>query len=268
MREMPRTLGGKHCPGVHLPAVVRKCSDRGMPWDFWLILGFMAVVLPWRGRVRLQRLLALPAMNAKDRISLYAATIGFQWILAGVVLWRCLERHLTIQELGLIGKPASLVVAVGLGGAALLGFLHWFNLRRIGKMEGAAPEFLRRIAERILPRTQIEFPPFFALAITAGICEEFLYRGFAVAALHRAGIPGWGVVLITAILFGLAHTYQGPSGVAGTSVLGLVFGAVRIATGTLAPLIIWHATIDAVAGVAGSKFLLHPQNQQQPDSYQ
>jgi membrane protease YdiL (CAAX protease family) len=91
--------------------------------------------------------------------------------------------------------------------------------------------------------------------VTAGVCEEFLYRGFAMAAISRVGLPGWLVVLLTSVLFGLAHTYQGKSGVVGTSLLGMVFGGSRVLLGSLVPATVWHTTVDIVAGLAGRKYL-------------
>jgi membrane protease YdiL (CAAX protease family) len=64
------------------------------------------------------------------------------------------------------------------------------------------------------------------------------------------------VVLISSILFGLAHTYQGRSGVAGTTLMGLVFGVARVMMQSLGPVMVWHAVVDLAAGIAGPRFLL------------
>ena len=227
-----------------------------MSWDFWLIFAFLGIVIPWRGRVRLRRLLALDKVDSKEKIVLYATTIGFQWIFTLIVAWRAVARGLTPAELGVSSAGSYRLLLPSLIGAVVIGGLHWFNLRRVGQMEGAAPELLRSIARKILPNATVEFLPYFALAVTAGICEEFLYRGFAMAALSKVGLPTWLVVLLTSLLFGLAHTYQGKSGVLGTALLGLVFGGFRVVYGSLVPVSVWHATVDLVAGVAGSRYLL------------
>jgi membrane protease YdiL (CAAX protease family) len=101
----------------------------------------------------------------------------------------------------------------------------------------------------------VEFPPYLALAITAGLCEEFLYRGFAMAALSQAGLNTWQVVLVSSILFGLAHSYQGRGGILMTFVAGLVLGASRLAYNSLVPAIFWHTGVDIIAGVAGRRYL-------------
>jgi len=77
-----------------------------------------------------------------------------------------------------------------------------------------------------------------------------------MAALTRAGLPIWSVVLLSSILFGLAHLYQGRGGLLSTLVIGTVFGTARIAYDGLVPVMIWHFAVDAVAGVAGPKYLV------------
>lgn len=230
-----------------------------MAWDFWLIFFILGVLIPWRGRARLKRLLAQPAVSTKDKMILYGSTIALQWVFVVVVAWRTSIRGLTIAELGLARHLSAELLVCGLSGAIFLGTLQWLNLRRIGRMTGATPDFTRQLAARVLPASPIEFAPYFALAVTAGICEEFLYRGFAMATLSRVGIKPWGVVVISSILFGLAHIYQGRNGVFGTTLMGLVFGAARLGLQSLVPVAVWHSAIDIVAGIAGPRYLFRVQ---------
>lgn len=226
-----------------------------MPWDFWLIFLFLGVAVPWRGHLRLKKLLQRPTIDTNERLTLYAATIALQWILLGVVAWRAIARGLTPAELGISGHLSSSIVIAGVLGAVIIGGLQWLNLRRMGKMQGPAPDFMRKLVSRILPHSLVELLPYLALAVTAGVCEEFLYRGFAMAGLARAGLATWVVVLITSLLFGLAHAYQGRAGILGTAVLGALFAVARILYGSLALVMIWHTVVDIVAGIAGPKYL-------------
>jgi membrane protease YdiL (CAAX protease family) len=227
-----------------------------MPWDFWLIFMALGLLLPLRGRRRLQKLMTIPQVGRRERLSLYASTIGFQWLAVGVVSWRAWARGLTPDELGLVVHGHWRVWITAMVGAATLGTLQWFNLRRMGRSSGKARKFFEVLAARILPQSRVELLPYFALAVTAGLCEEFLYRGFAMAALTRAGLPVWGVVLSSSILFGLAHLYQGRGGIVSTLVIGTVFGTARIAYDGLLAVMLWHFAVDAVAGVAGPKYLV------------
>lgn len=41
--------------------------------------------------------------------------------------------------------------------------------------------------------------------VTAGVCEEVVYRGFAIVALLGAGFPWWAAIAISSIAFVLVH---------------------------------------------------------------
>jgi membrane protease YdiL (CAAX protease family) len=227
-----------------------------MPWDFWLIFLFLGIVVPWRGAVRLKKLLALPSVSIKEKLVLYGSTMAGQWVITGFVAWRALARGLSSGALGLSRLSGASAIMGSIALALIAGALHWFNLRRVGKSPGRAAELMRALAGRILPVHPAELFPYFALAVTAGVCEEFLYRGFAMGALVRVGLPAWGVVILTAVLFGLAHAYQGRSGILGTFVMGILLGVVRLAYDTLVAVIMMHAVMDLVAGIAGPRYLL------------
>ena len=227
-----------------------------MPWDFWLIFLFLGVVIPWRGYVRLKKLLALPSVDSKEKLALYAVTIAFQWVLVGVVTWRAFARGLTLQAMGLGVQSWVGIVSAGVLGAALIGGLQWLNLRRIAKMEGEAPELLRKLAYRLLPVNLLEYLPYSALAITAGVCEEFVYRGFGIAAFSQAGLPLWLVVILSSILFGLAHAYQGRGGIVSNGIFGVLLAIGRLWLGSLVPVMMWHAGLDLAAGIAAPRYLL------------
>ena len=126
----------------------------------------------------------------------------------------------------------------------------------MGRLSDKLRARLRALAERILPQSKPELLLFVALAVTAGICEEFLYRGFAMAAFTQACLPMWSVVVLSSLLFGAAHLYQGRAGLFGTTLLGLLFGATRIVFGSLVPVVAWHISVDIVAGIAGPMYLI------------
>jgi membrane protease YdiL (CAAX protease family) len=232
------------------------CSYPTVPWDFLLIFFLLCVIVPWRGWARLQRLLALPSISGRDRILLYVTSIATQWAITALVAWRAFARGLRFSELGLKFKPTAELLAVALVGAALLGMAHWFNLRRIGRSKNPAVQRIRAIAAKIFPHSDRETAIFCWLAISAGICEEFLYRGFVFGALSHASVPTWGILLISSVMFGLAHAYQGKGGTIGTLLLGTVFGLVRILYDSLVPVVFWHVAVDIVAGYAGKRYLI------------
>ena len=222
-------------------------------WDVWLIFLFLGVVVPWRGRIRLQELLARPEVSSRERISLYLSTILFQWLATGIAGWRSWSHGFRASELGM-DRPSWPRIALTVVGAGGLGALQWFNLRRAAR-SGPRGENLRRLGRVILPHSTYELVAFLGLAVTAGICEEFLYRGFAMLVFLRLAWPDWLVVLASAALFGFAHLYQGRSGLVGTMILGLVFGMLRIVTGSLIPAVFCHWAVDIAAGLAAPYFI-------------
>lgn len=97
----------------------------------------------------------------------------------------------------------------------------------------------------------------FWLAISwtlAAFMEEMVYRGWLVARfaeLARFTQAGWiAGVIATAILFGLAHLYQGASGVVATGLSGLIFGVAYLASGrNLWCAILAHGLMDTIGFV-------------------
>jgi uncharacterized protein len=230
-----------------------------MPWDILLIFFVLGVIVPWRGRAKLQHLLAKPQVEPAERISLYRSTIAFQWVATAVAAWRAWAHGFTVAQLGLAMPQRLAVIGIAIFGAAVIVTLQFLNLRRMGRSSSPLRRPLQALAERILPQSTKELIPFFALSVTAGLCEEFLYRGFAMAALSRAGLPVGVVILVSSVIFGLAHLYQGRAGFVSTMVLGLLFGGSRAALGSLLPAVMWHMGVDVVAGLAGPRYLVQGQ---------
>jgi uncharacterized protein len=123
--------------------------------------------------------------------------------------------------------------------------------RRPGEGRHAEPPAQATLA--LLPRTAAERRLFTLVGVTAGVCEEWLYRAFflAVVAALAGGPPGWVLVLVAAVAFGLAHAYQGIGGIVLTGVLGGVLAALYLSTGSLLLPVLLHAVVDL-------RFLLVP----------
>jgi membrane protease YdiL (CAAX protease family) len=226
-----------------------------MPWDICLIFLALGVLLPWRGRAKMKKLLSMPTVSTMERLVLYASTIAFQWLAVAIVAWRAWAHKYTAWQLGLAIPGRLKIVIASIVGAATIATLQWLNLRRVGRIPIESRGPLQAVAERILPQSPVEMLPYLALAITAGICEEFLYRGFTIAVLSKVGVQAWLVVLLSSLLFGLAHSYQGRGGVAMTFIVGLILGASRLAYDSLVPAVFWHSAVDVVAGAAGARYL-------------
>lgn len=86
------------------------------------------------------------------------------------------------------------------------------------------------------------------LSITAGICEEAVYRGYLqkqFVALTKS-VPG-GIVL-SALAFGAAHSYQGFAKASLIGVMGAMGGTLAYWCGSVRPGMIAHAVQDVLGG--------------------
>jgi membrane protease YdiL (CAAX protease family) len=97
-----------------------------------------------------------------------------------------------------------------------------------------------------LPATWAERRWWVLVSVSAGVCEETLFRGFMLHYLH---VFPWTLnltlaLLISSVVFGLNHLYQGAVGVAGTAITGFLMGLLFLLTGNLLLPIILHAVID------------------------
>ena len=116
-----------------------------MPWDIWLIFLVLAVVVPWRGRIRLKQLLARPSVESHERISLYLSTIAFQWIAVGIAAWRASAHGYTSVELGLgTGPNLFRSILAGILGTGILAGLHWMNSGGWADCETVCPHGFKR----------------------------------------------------------------------------------------------------------------------------
>lgn len=229
-------------------------------------VGYLVVGEPVAGHVLHRRFEGRLRSDPAARRSFYVRLLILEWGLAVVVaVVMAAAPGVTAGQLGLAwprqwpGLLTGLAVAVVL----VLGLLSTRSLRSGALV--AAPEPARRPGEgrhseppvhatlALLPRTRGERRLFTVVGVTAGLCEEWLYRGFflAVIAGLTGGLPEPLLVLVAAVAFGLAHVYQGLVGVLTTAVLGGVLAALYLQTGSLLLPVVLHAAIDL-------RFLLVP----------
>ncbi len=93
------------------------------------------------------------------------------------------------------------------------------------------------------------------LALTAGIGEEILFRGYLqrqFAALTRSTATG---LVLQGVAFGAAHGYQGKKYMCVIAVYGCLFGLLAYWRRSLRPGMMAHFLQDAVGGLVGRHFL-------------
>jgi uncharacterized protein len=226
-----------------------------MHWDFALIVIFFATAVPLLGQRRIRHLMRLAETTKRNRLALYASTVVFQWFALAIIFWRACAHRISLQDLGLaLPRPGLTAIVTLLLSVFVLSY-QLLSLRAIS----AHPELVRgtvpRLALKIFPQDSTERVAFVAVVVTVAICEEGIYRGFAQNAFQdwsggmiSAGIAG------SAVLFALAHLYQGARGVITTCIVGILFSLIRAWTGSLLAPLVAHFITDIVAG-----FLAPPQ---------
>jgi uncharacterized protein len=218
-----------------------------------LFIAFLVLLTPLIGIRRTQRLRRHTSSEA--RITSYRFTIWKLWASAAVAVllayptnlnvlpdhdhvttW--LGAHLSVFLIAAVATTSVVIVVLSQGLRAIV------DTARRKKVAEAV-----RTMRFMLPVSAKERRYWIMLSLSAGICEELLYRGFLVHYLSGllAGGVALGVLgawLVSSMLFGLAHVYQGVAGVIRATIAGLLLGLVAILTGQLILPILLHALFD------------------------
>ena len=103
--------------------------------------------------------------------------------------------------------------------------------------------------EAFLPRTPAERGVWVLVAVSAGFCEELVYRGYLQTQL--TAFTGYAsiAIFLQAGLFGAAHGEQGALAALRFAFYGIVFGVLCRSRQSLVPGIIGHVFIDLMSGL-------------------
>lgn len=128
----------------------------------------------------------------------------------------------------------------------------WRGVRRAHRHREERTEMLGRTP--FLPRHVRELPLYVLMCASAGVFEEIIYRGFMVTYFlpepnGRSGWP-WLAVTVPALLFGMAHHYQGWEAMGKVILLSMLLALVFILGGSLGWVMAVHFAIDLGAGLA------------------
>ncbi|MUL40019.1 CPBP family intramembrane metalloprotease [Streptomonospora sp. PA3] len=219
------------------------------------MVGYAAVgepLLGWRAFARLRR---RRDSDPRALVRFYRLAIGIHlgWA-AAVALIVLLAPGVTAAHVGLRAPVAwtpLLAAVLGFGLALLIFWLITRNRPKSGGTgagTGTAP--LPPIPDPgqaltvLAPRNSRERRAAAALAVTAGVGEELLYRGLLVAFGASLGLPVWAAAAGACVLFALAHVYQGWWGLVGPGLLGALFMVVYLGTGSLLVPIAAHVALE------------------------
>jgi len=175
--------------------------------------------------------------------------LNLAWVFQ-LLAWGALGAYLlwhsgfSLSQIGLSRPRWRPDLLGGLGLAALIGLpgLAFYLLSRILGMNAS-------VEPAELYDTWWRIPVLLLVAFANGWAEEVIVVGFLLTRLRQLRMSPVAAVVLTSLLRGLYHLYQGFGAGLGNLAMGLVFGYVYVRTGRLWPLIVAHALIDAVAFV-------------------
>ena len=178
-------------------------------------------------------------------VPLYLSLIVMEWALFLFVRFGLRKGGTSVSELlgGRWGDWRSIArdFAIAIPFWIVWESVGWFTHYLLG------PDQAKKI-DIFLPQTIVEICLWVAVSLSAGICEEIVYRGYLqkqFLALTHSSILA---VLAQAVIFGLGHAYQGAKQVVVITVLGLLFGLLASWRKSLRPGIISHAWADIFSG--------------------
>jgi uncharacterized protein len=102
-----------------------------------------------------------------------------------------------------------------------------------------------------LPQRAIEIMLWIGVSISAGICEEFVFRGYFQKQFEAYTHTKWIALILQSVLFGISHGYQGVRACAQIAVFGSLFGALALWRKSLRPGMMAHAWGDIFSGIFG-----------------
>ena len=202
---------------------------------------------------------AVTAGQRDARLGAYRRGVIGQWLLALTALALWTNQGRSWELLGVVqphGWRLGLGIGIVLAAVGLLTLQLW-SVRRLPRERRIAARPKLGSLEFMLPHTAGEEGWFVALSLTAGFCEELLYRGY----LPWFFTPWLGrplAMLLIVLVFGASHLYQGRSGAIKATIAGAVMAAIVLATGSLIPAMITHALVDIGGGTVGYWLLREP----------
>ncbi len=188
--------------------------------------------------------------DARAKVQSYAKTMAVLW---GAALWawgilgsRVFRTPSIRAALPFLTRGAAPQIAAGLVAGAAMGLLV---LPLAAARSTALRAKLVRPYARLdffLPTRPAEFRLFPLVCLTAGVCEEVLFRAFLLRYFSESAfqLGAWAAIAAACVVFGIAHFYQGLAGVIVTAVLGFGLTMLYLWTGSLAAPMVLHILID------------------------
>lgn len=181
----------------------------------------------------------------------YYETIILLWLPVIFLVNHITFSILTFEIIGLVWSNHWRAIT-GFSLLALLTIYFIYDLFSLVKDEKAQQKLAEQMQSLawFMPKTKKQMFIFtIGLSVSAGICEELIFRGYILHELSEY----FGVtlaVILSSALFGLCHFYQGVFNVIRTFIIGIVFCLVYLSVETLIIPIILHILLDVYGGIS------------------
>ena len=224
-----------------------------------LLAAYTVLVEPFVRTNFYHRLKKRLATDATARLLYYRTQVLWEWSWVVVLAVILILSKQSFRWLGL-NMPnwiGWIIMLALLGGIVLSIYLLRRNPNALANMRKSLES-----TAALLPSTLAERKWFAAVAITAGICEELLYRGFLIRYILTT-FPGLDWLLtsiISGIIYALSHAYQGRKGILQATLNGFSYAIVFFLsgsllaaigspqpvaiTGSLIPTMVFHAAVE------------------------
>jgi membrane protease YdiL (CAAX protease family) len=207
----------------------------------------------WRSVIIFTAVLAVIAVAANsathatevNRMRVYFSAMAAEWGAIYYIWHVCRSRGSSIQVL-IGGTWSTRAVAIDV----LIGAAFWIVVRLVLLgVHSLLNDTAANVANQLLPRTAIESIVWIFVSITAGICEELMFRGFLQRQILTLTGSAILAIVAQAIIFGATHAYQGWRSVVAIFVYGLLAGILAHWRRNLRPGIVAHAWQDIAGGL-------------------
>ena len=175
----------------------------------------------------------------KSILIVLVATIGMPAVLMAMFLTRNPRKSLRLRLSSVSGTCAAVLMAV-----CFHPLITWFSgfVLYVYPLQGDAmgkSEFVSGLVDQAPGLWAI----ILLMAVAPAVFEELAYRGFILSGLE--GMRNrWHAILITSVLFGIAHFAIQQAII--TFVIGMILGVIAIETRSLIPCMLYHATHNSI----------------------
>ncbi|HEU4792684.1 MAG TPA: CPBP family intramembrane glutamic endopeptidase, partial [Nitrolancea sp.] len=184
------------------------------------------------------------------KVHCYWRILAVEWIVVGLLLLiRGPQQLFFLGDVGTLPWELSRSTVLSMAIGALASIVVVAVVGRLSPAVRARQAKQTAPLMPLLPRTRNERLLFVAVCLTAGICEEVIYRGFLIQYLIDLpiGLSFTTALLFSSLLYGLAHLGEGPVGMVRASLFGGFLGLLFLSPGILYFSIMIHTSVNSWA---------------------